>query len=88
MMKINSLCNSTQDKTISIEAFSKFAKENPALLFPAFEMQRKIQEKIMGVQFWSKHLDRRVELTEGGNNYVSVKDILKMKVNRVCFFND
>lgn len=84
MNKVQKL-TSGSDRCISVEQFALFSKENPALLFPAFEMQRKLQKKIMGLQFWDKHLNRRIKLTEDGGTYISVKQILEMKLNENAF---
>ena len=70
---------------ITLDQFAAFSKDNPALLFPAFEMQRKIQTKVMGESFWRKILERRIALTDDGSNFVSVKQILAMKVNKSTF---
>jgi hypothetical protein len=88
LSKIVSLADSS-DRCVSMEQFALFSKDNPALLFPAFDMQRKIQKKIMGFSFWEKHLGKRIKLTEDGKHFVSVKQILEMKINRVrkVFFN-
>ena len=75
--------SSRAEASITMESFAQFAQANPALLFPAFEMQNKIQRKILGTKFWESHLNRRISLTKGGENYVSVKQILDMKVNKV-----
>lgn len=82
MAKIQSIA-SVQDGCITMEQFALFSKDNPALLFPAFDMQRKIQKKILGTQFWEKHLGKRIQLTKDGMNYVSVKEILESKINQV-----
>jgi len=70
---------------ISLDTFNTFAKDNPALLFPAFDMQRIIQKKILGPDFWNRHIDKRIELTEGSGNFVSVKQILAAKLNPTAF---
>jgi len=84
MNKVQGL-TSGPGRCISVDTFALFSKDNPALLFPAFEMQRKLQKKIMGTDFWDKHLNRRIKLTEDGKNYVSVKQILEMKLNKTAF---
>jgi len=71
------------DGEISLEQFAAFSKNNPAMLYPAFKVQRKIQTKIMGVKFWDKVLDRRILVIEEGSHYVSVKDILNAKISEV-----
>lgn len=82
--KVHSMC-SHNGNSISIETFIMFARDNPATLFPAFEMQRKLQMRFMGVPFWAEHLERRVEICAGSKSYVSVKQILEMKTNKSAF---
>ena len=73
------------DNTISLETFARFSSDNPAMLFPAFEMQRRIQKVVLGVKFWQKHLDRRIELVNDGKTFVSVKQLLASRVNEQTF---
>jgi len=72
--------------SVAFDAFVAFARDNPALLFPAFEMQRKIQVKIMGEAFWRRVLERRIELTDDGANFVSVKQLLATRLDKVRLF--
>jgi len=71
------------DGVISLEQFAAFSKNNPAMLYPAFKVQRKIQTKVMGVKFWDKVLDRRILVTDKGSDFVSVKDVLNAKISEV-----
>lgn len=86
MEKITAICKqASEDRTIDSVTFSQFACDHPALLFPAFELQRKIQRKIMGVDFWEKHLEKRLELNSGTGAYISVKEILASKLSESAF---
>eukprot|EP01034_Spumella_vulgaris_P023831 gene23831-30106_t len=58
--------------------FCKFAKTHQALLFPAFEMQRALQQYTMGIGFWEKVSNRRSELSSG--EYVQVDEFVKMYI--------
>jgi Ca2+-binding EF-hand superfamily protein len=82
LSKAEALGRQTSDNTIGLEAFVSFARDNPVLLYPAFDMQRRIQAKIMGIEFWSKHLERRLQISKDGGHFVSVKQILAMKLNK------
>merc|ERR1711998_15280 len=70
-------------KKVNIDRFREFASSHPALLFPAFEMQRNIQKKILGVRFWDRLLRKRFELCEG--EYISVHRLMNTKVNSAAF---
>ena len=85
MARINNQVCSKTDHCVTLEAFSQFSADNPAMLFPAFEMQRKIQKAVLGVSFWAAHLDRRLKLVDDGRSFISVKQLLKMRVNRQAF---
>lgn len=62
--------------TVDIEIFRRFTKKHPALLFPAFEMQRKMQEYTLGKGFWKRLGDRRLRLSSG--QFVPVKRFMDM----------
>ena len=85
MDRINRQVSSKNDHSVSLDAFSRFSAENPAMLFPAFEMQRKIQKAVLGVSFWQQHLDRRIKLVDDGRSFISVKQLLAMRVNTQAF---
>lgn len=59
---------------ISIAALKEFAKHHQALLYPVFKLQHHMQEHVMGVAFWRKASNRRVELCKG--KYVTMADLL------------
>mmetsp|Transcript_46202 Transcript_46202/g.93246 ORF Transcript_46202/g.93246 Transcript_46202/m.93246 type:complete len:298 (+) Transcript_46202:115-1008(+) len=86
LQKVVALC-SYETKEIDSETFALFAKDNPALLFPAFELQRKLQRKIMGVDFWESHVTKRLELSKGTQSFVSVKEILDSQLSKTAFRN-
>ena len=44
---------------ISKPEFVKFAQSHPALLFPSFQVQRKLQQKAIGESFWNRLADKR-----------------------------
>jgi hypothetical protein len=60
---------------LTLNEFCNFAKTHQALLFPAFEMQRALQQYTMGVGFWEKVSRRREELSMG--QYVQVDQFVK-----------
>ena len=37
---------------IGPQEFNEYARSNPALFFPAFDMQRKIRQQVIGIVFW------------------------------------
>ena len=39
-------------KTLALSEFVDFAKSHPALLFPAFQLQRQLQKKLGGTRMW------------------------------------
>ena len=58
------------------ERFYEFCRYHQAMLFPAFQLQLKLQERIMGTSFWRKCTNRRVELSKG--TYVTMGDLMEM----------
>ena len=69
-------------KGISIEVLKSFAKVHQALLWPVFELQHHLQEQVMGVAFWEKVSERRVELSNG--QYVPLSDIMQIVSHLFC----
>jgi hypothetical protein len=60
----------------SLAKFAKFVKTHEEMLFPAFQMQLKIQEKVFGRRFWERCSSRRVEICKG--KYASITEIMMM----------
>ncbi len=56
-MKILDKIRRSPNMQISHDQFSRFATKHPAMLFPAFQMQKLLQKKIIGPGFW-KHVAR------------------------------
>lgn len=59
---------SNKDGEVAEPVFTSFARANPALLFPAFQLQLELQERIMGLKFWRRNTKKRLTATafEGG----------------------
>lgn len=49
----------TSPPDVTEATFTKFCRKNPALLFPAFQLQRELQERVMGVKFWNRQTKGR-----------------------------
>mmetsp|Transcript_8863 Transcript_8863/g.13282 ORF Transcript_8863/g.13282 Transcript_8863/m.13282 type:complete len:447 (+) Transcript_8863:128-1468(+) len=65
--------------TVTKEVFGEFIRKHPALVFPAFEIQRKIIKLCRGKRFWKNVAKRRVELSKG--KFLSVGEIIKLLHN-------
>lgn len=66
--------------SINLPAFRKFTKTHQALLFPAFQLQNQLQRKVLGVAFWHRASNRRVEMCKG--NYVTMSTLMQMVSSR------
>jgi hypothetical protein len=66
---------------VDIDAFRKFVKKHPALLFPAFDVQRKMQDHTLGQRFWGKLADKRLRLSSG--QYVPIKEFMKLHLDQL-----
>jgi len=73
--KIASMRNVEFDKDV----FREFLRKHPTMLFPAFEIQKKIKKKCLGVGFWKRYTARRVELCNG--TYMSVGQLIDALMN-------
>lgn len=66
---------------VDIDSFRKFAKKHPALLFPAFEVQRKMQDHTMGQRYWASLANKRLKLSSG--QYVPIKQYMELHLNEL-----
>jgi hypothetical protein len=65
---------------IDPDKFRHFVQTHPALLFPAFLMQESIQKACLGVEFWSFHSEKRMELSNG--SYISIAKFMEIHLNK------
>ena len=56
--------------------FREFVRKHPSMLYPAFEMQKKIKRCILGMRFWEEYSARRLEMSNG--QYMSIAQIIKL----------
>ena len=66
----------TLQADVDKDIFREFLRKHPALLFPAFEMQRIIKKRCLGKRFWKRISQKRVELSKG--HFLSLTDIREM----------
>lgn len=64
---------------IDINEFLEFARTHPGLLFPAFNMQEIIRNRVLGAAFWEHHSQKRIQISKGkyttiGNFMVRIFD--------------
>ena len=50
---------------VTLTDFLQFTKRHPGLLFPAFNLQRLMQTKMCGLDFWERCTTRRNILSDG-----------------------
>eukprot|EP01041_Mallomonas_annulata_P004645 gene4645-9216_t len=62
---------------VDIQSFNDFLAHHPALLFPAYEIQRLLRHRVVGSSFWKEMSTRRTKLLKNAN--ISPKDLLKMQ---------
>jgi hypothetical protein len=70
--KIESMTLQDIDKDV----FRDFTRRHPALLFPAFELQRVFRKHCLGETFWKKLTQKRIDLSNG--QFLSVGQIIEM----------
>lgn len=66
--------NQDFDEHITIDQFREFCRTHQVVLYPAFVLQTQMQEKILGMKFWSECSKSRVALSNG--EYVSISALL------------
>lgn len=70
-------------RNINVDQFREFCRTHPAVLYPAFVLQTQMQEKILGIKFWTACSSARVELSNG--QYVDISAILHAHVSEKVF---
>lgn len=60
----------------TVERFTKFSKTHQGMLFPAFQLQLHLQEKVCGVAFWAHCSNRRIELSKG--KFVTMGELMEV----------
>lgn len=68
------------DGPFTLQRFSEFAKSHQQLLYPAFQIQMKMQDKIMGPSFWEKCTTRRVEWSKG--RFITMAQMMELVSSR------
>ena len=71
------------DGGTDVNEFRQFVKRHPALLYPAFEMQRHFQRKVLGEEFWSELGTKRIELSHG--RYVAIAVFMQIHVDEAVY---
>lgn len=56
-------------------------KKHPALLFPAYDMQRKLQKFTLGQAYWKRLADKRLRLSNG--EFVPIKKFMDMHLEKL-----
>lgn len=61
-----------------MDKFHTFMMNHQAVLFPAFQMQLAVQNKIIGTSYWLKQTEQRVKLSKliNNNTYVSIAQLI------------
>jgi len=75
VQKVLGILDADGDGVVTKEEFIHFQESCPVLLFPAFRMQQRMREKVLGIDFWEKESVKRWSLTGGRN--LSIFEILQ-----------
>ena len=63
-----------RDEKFNAYSFHKFMMNHQAMLFPAFNMQVSLQNKVCGSRFWDRQTGKRLKRSDG--EYVSIAQLL------------
>lgn len=69
------------DGDVDVADFREYSRTHPALLFLAFQVQEKIQTRVLGPVFWQFYSDKRIEISKG-RLYVPVYEFVEIFVNK------
>lgn len=78
MGKLESIMENSSSGRLSVSLFQDFAIRHPMLLFPAFQLQTEIQQKILGERFWAQAAKRRGTLDPQDFHWGSIENISKV----------
>ncbi|ETV82062.1 hypothetical protein H257_05580 [Aphanomyces astaci] len=76
MNKLTAIATAS-DGCIPIEKFVHFAHDNPLMMFPAFQIQHDMMDKILGEHFWTKIADQRQKNQRTDSKFKCIEDILQ-----------
>lgn len=73
------------DKEVTIDEFSDLMESHMYILAPAFDLQRALRQRLLGVKYWEKETEARKILFAGydsleHSSWESIKEILSMKM--------
>lgn len=71
------------DHEIQFLEFRDFCRKHNCILFPAFEIQRRIQKKVLGKSFWKRLSQKRLVMI--GDKAFHTKDLIGLKLNKLEF---
>ncbi|DAZ95600.1 TPA: hypothetical protein N0F65_006086 [Lagenidium giganteum] len=77
LQKLETVMQSTTSGRLPVSLFQDFAVRHPVLLFPAFQLQTEIQEKVLGEKFWRKAAKKRGAVNPRDLNINRVKALSK-----------
>ncbi|TMW58659.1 hypothetical protein Poli38472_010218 [Pythium oligandrum] len=75
MMKLEAIMRGNPDGRLTITMFQEFAQRHPVLLFPAFQLQTEIQQRVLGERFWRKAARMRGSVNPADLNWKNVEKI-------------
>lgn len=71
---------------MNIEGFQRFVQDHPSMLFPAFQMQHALRQRILGVHFWERASHRRIELSKG--RFIPVDKFIELNVSKALYHSE
>ncbi|RLN14644.1 hypothetical protein BBJ28_00020284 [Nothophytophthora sp. Chile5] len=75
MSKLEGIMAGTANNRLTLKLFLDFSVRHPMLLFPAFQLQMEIQQKVLGQRFWSRAARKRGSLSVADLNWEHVQEI-------------
>ena len=60
---------------ITLDVFTFFTMNHSMLLFPVFQIQRIIQNKVMGLRFWKLEIQRRLKSKDEGKQFFNPRHV-------------
>ena len=70
---------------VTPRAFDAFCRRHPALLFPAFQFQQILRKRVLGVSFWERAAEKRVQGRDRKRGQETLGEALRAELSSGAF---
>ncbi|KAJ0412064.1 hypothetical protein ATCC90586_004610 [Pythium insidiosum] len=78
MTKLEAAMSENAHGRLTIHMFQDFSQRHPMLLFPAFQLQTDIQQRVLGERFWRNAAARRAKVNPSDLNWRNMSNMVAL----------